>query len=68
MITIFGTLVVNADTSRSFFFIFVKFSFFWAARGVKGQKTAQDDKKVLSVELHVSGNIHHMILINGPHV
>ena len=32
------------------------------------KKFAQDDKKNLPVELHISGTIHHMILINGTHV
>ena len=46
------------------FFIFDVF-IFWGVRGVKGQKIAKDDKKILSVELHISGTIYHMILING---
>ena len=41
---------------------------FWAAWGIKGQKIAQDDKKILSVALHISGTIYHKILINGTHV
>ena len=36
--------------------------------GVKGLKVAHDDKNILSVELHISGAIHHMVLINGTHV
>ena len=35
---------------------------------VKGQNIAQDDKEILSVALHISGTMHHMILINGTHV
>ena len=35
--------------------------------GVKGQKVIQNDKK-LSVALHISGSIHHMIMIFGAHV
>ena len=35
---------------------------------VKGQKIAQDDKKIVPVELHISGIIDHMIFINGTHV
>ena len=51
-----------------FFFIFDIF-IFQGVRGVKGQKIAQDDQKIPSVvELHISGTMHHMILINGTHV
>ena len=45
------------------FYIFDIF-IFQGVRGVKGQKIAQYDKKIMSVELHISGTIHHMILIN----
>ena len=56
------------------FFSFFIFSFVMVLGGrggggrVKGQKIAQDDQKILSVELYISGTIHHMILINGTHV
>ena len=50
--------------SPGYFYIFDIF-IFQGVREVKGQKIAQDNKKILSVELHVSGTIHHMILING---
>ena len=36
--------------------------------GVKEQKLAQDDKKILSGALHISGIIHQMILIFGTHI
>ena len=42
-----------------FFFIFDIF-IFRAVRGVNGQKTASDDKIILSVELDISGAIHHI--------
>ena len=45
----------------SFFNIFI----FWAVRGVKGQKMAQDDKNILSVALHISETIYLMIVIYG---
>ena len=32
---------------------------------VKGKKIAHNDQNIFSVELHISGTIHHMILING---
>ena len=35
---------------------------------VKGQKMVQNDKKFLSAMLHISGPIHHMIVIYGKHV
>ena len=55
------------------FFSFFIFSFLMVlggrgGGGVKGQKIAQYDQKILSVELYISGTIHHMILINGTHV
>ena len=49
------------------FFIFCLFSFFGLLGGVKGQKMAQDDKKIMSVALHISGTIHHVIFIYGSH-
>ena len=45
------------------FFIFSKFSFSRLLGGVKGQKIAQNDKKILSVMLDISGTIHHVIII-----
>ena len=53
--------------SPGFFFFFDIFVF-WTVRGVKGQKMVKDGKKILSVALHISGTIHHMILIYGAHV
>ena len=43
MIMIFGTLVLNDDTSRCFFHCFEIF-IFWAVRGLKGLKIAQNEK------------------------
>ena len=61
--------------SRGFFFIFdilifqgVRGGGGGGGEGSKRQKIAQDDKRIPSVELHISGTIHHMILINGTHV
>ena len=53
--------------SSGFFFFFDIFVF-WTVRGVKGQNMVKDGEKILSVALHVSGTIHHMILIYGTHV
>ena len=63
-IMIFGTLLLNDDISRLFFQFFEIF-IFWAVSRVKGQKMAQDDKKILSVALHVSRTIYHMVVIYG---
>ena len=62
--------------SRSFSFF--EILIFWVVRGeggrneglVKEQKIVQNEKKlkILSVALHISGTIHHMIFIYGTHV
>ena len=44
MIMIFGTLVWNDNVSRGLFHFF-KILIFWVVRGVKGQKTVQNNKK-----------------------
>ena len=36
---------------------------FQVVREVKGQKTVQNDKEILSVALHISGTIYHMTVI-----
>ena len=36
---------------------------FWVVSEVKGQRMIQNDKKVLSVALHIWGTIHHMTVI-----
>ena len=36
---------------------------FWVVREVKGQKMVQNDKKLFSFVLHISGAIHDMFLI-----
>ena len=57
--------------SPDVFFIFFKVLFFGLFGGggeVKGQKIAHNGKNILSVEVHISGTIHHMILINSTHV
>ena len=48
MIMIFGALVENDDISMRFFFNFFKILIFWVVSGVKGQKIAQNDKKIPS--------------------
>ena len=52
----------------SVFFYFFKIFIFWVVRGVKGWKMVQNDKKILSVALHITGTIHHMIVIYGANV
>ena len=49
--------------SPGVFFIFDIF-IFWAVRGVKGQKIAQDDKKILSIAFQEFQEPYIMILIN----
>ena len=80
MIVIYGTLVYNDDICRVFFifyfFIFSKFWFFGLFRwvGRRGRdKRAENGKnpkweRNLSVMLHISGIIHHMIFINNTHL
>ena len=58
MIFIYATYMENDD-----FFYFLKILNFGVVRRVKGQKIAQNYKK-----LYISGAIHHMILIYGPHM
>ena len=69
MIMIFGTLVLN-DISR-YFFHFLEIFIFQVVRrgrgGLKGKKLPKMTK-IMSAALHISGIIHHMILINGTHV
>ena len=49
-----------------FFFNFSKL-IFWVVWRVEMQKTVQNDKKILSVMLYISGTIHNMIAIYGTH-
>ena len=48
------------------FFSFFKILIFWVVRSVKGHKMTQNGK-IMSVTLHFSGTIHHMIFIYGTH-
>ena len=45
------------------FYIFFKILIFQVGKGVKGQKIVQNEKNNWSVTLHISGTIHHMIVI-----
>ena len=47
--------------SSGFFSIFLKILVFWVHRGLKGQKTVQNDKKF--VTLHIWGTIYHITVI-----
>ena len=63
MIVIYGTLS-NDDIFAKFFFIFSKFWF----SGLLGGNRAKNSPKwqeIMSVVLHISGTIHHMIVIFG---
>ena len=48
-----------------FIFFFIHIFIFWAARRVKGQIVAKDDKKKknLSAAFDISATIYHMIVI-----
>ena len=65
VIIIFGTRVPNDNISRHFFI----FSKFWFSEFLEGKKAKNRPKwqKILSVMLHISGTIHHMIVIYGIH-
>ena len=52
------------DVSRGFFHFF-KILIFWVVSGVIGEKMAQNGKKTISATLHISGSIHHVIMILG---
>ena len=53
---------------RFFFFHFFKILIFRVAREVKEQRMPPQLSKNLSVAFHISGTIHHMIVIYGRHV
>ena len=61
MIFIYGTHVQKDNIFRGFF----RFFFFCLILGVNSGVKRQ---KIMSVTLHISGNIHHMIMIFGTHV
>ena len=65
MIAIYCTYVQMIMSSA--FFDFFKIMIFLAIRGLKGQKWYKMTK-ILSVALHISGAIHHMIFIYGTYV
>ena len=50
------------------FFIFKKILTLRVVRGKKGQKIAQNDKKILSFLLRTSGTVPHMIVVFGTHL
>ena len=57
----------NRIISPGFLYLF-QIYIFGINSGVKGQKMAQSDKKLCLVVFHISGSIHHMIVIFGAHV
>ena len=54
-------------TFRCFFHFFQGFDFLGFYRG-KRAKNDSKWQKIISVTLHISGTIHHMIVINGTHM
>ena len=49
-------------------FLFFKSLFCRVVRWIKKQKNGPKWDQILSVALHISGTIHHMIFISGTHV
>ena len=54
--------------SPGIFFSFLKFWVFGLLGGLKGQKNGPNWQKILFITLHISGTIHHMIVIYGTYV
>ena len=50
------------------FFTFLKILIFWVHRGAGRGKKQSRMTKIMSVVLHISGTIHHMIVIYGANV
>ena len=65
----FWCTYVNDDIS-SCFFLFFKILIFWAVRGVKWLEIAQNEKQQLHLYVmhHISGTIHHQIIIFCTHM
>ena len=61
MVLLFKMIIPSGD-----FFIFLKFSFSGLLGG--NMVNVQNDKKILSVVLNISGIMHHMIIICGTKV
>ena len=53
--------------SQGAFFMFFKFWFFRLLGGER-EKMVQNDKKFLSIALHISGTIHDMDVVYGIHL
>ena len=63
------TCMYKRIISQAFFSFFSKFWFLGLLEGVvKGQKMAQNDKKILSFSLCISESVHHMIVNLGTHM
>ena len=59
--------ICKVIVSPSIFFDFFKILIFQVVSGLEGQKVAQNDKNV-SIAPHISGTMHHMIVIYGTQV
>ena len=68
MIVFYGTLVWNDYISPGFFFLFPQNVDFLGCYWGKRAKNVPKWEKILSFVLHISGTIHHMIIICGTHV
>ena len=62
------TISLRQYSGWSWFLLHLCKFIFRDVRRVKWQKITQDDKKILSVALHILGTIHHVILINDTHM
>ena len=62
--------LISPGILKKFFFKFLIFGIIRGGGGgrVKGQKMTQNAKKILSVLLHISGTIHHIVVIFGTRV
>ena len=65
--SLFMVCIRKRIISPGVFLHFFQILIFGINSGVKGQKMTQNDKK-MSVALHISGRIHHMIVIFGTQV
>ena len=63
----FMVYICKIIMSSRIFFHFYKSLTFWIHSGLKGRQTIQNDKK-LSDTFHISGTIHHVIVIYGANV
>ena len=64
---IYGTHLWNDNTFQCFFHFFFNFDFLGSWQ-VKRAKNGPEWQKTMSAVLHISGTIHHMIVVYGANV